>query len=120
MKFTGVMALLVSLTGYLLFRRGVLDRAVFLALTGVAAAAVVAGLFRPRWFRSFYRGGMTASWHVGQVMGRVVLAAFFFVIVTPMGLLLRLAGKDLLELRKPRGDTCWKPCRAPSRFDRQF
>jgi hypothetical protein len=76
---------------------------------------------RPAWFRSFYRLGMTVSYHMGLVFGKVLLTVFFFVMVMPLGLLLRLLGKDLLELKRhPADKTWWRPARNNREFDRMF
>jgi hypothetical protein len=121
LKFTGVMALLGAIVGFALHRKHVIPREAFIGvLIGLAVALAICAM-RPRWFRGFYRAGMTASWHVGQVMGRVMLTVFFLLLVTPMGLLLRLLGKDLLELKK-RSDAAsyWHVARKPGPLDRMF
>lgn len=119
-KFTAVMALSGTLVSGLLHARGLIARPTFFTIAGTLAAVTLLSLLRPAWFRGFYRAGMTASWHVGQVMGRVLLTVFFLLIVTPMGLLLRLAGKDLLALRRRPTDSYWQPSPKPGPFDRQF
>ncbi len=64
---------------------------------------------------------MTASFHVGQVLGRVLLMVVFLGLVTPLGWALRLAGKDLLGLRRsPGATTYWRPAKRTSPFDRMF
>jgi hypothetical protein len=47
---------------------------------------------------------------MGAIMTRVILTLSFYVVITPFGLLLRLMGKDLLDIRmdRPR-DTYWIP-----------
>jgi hypothetical protein len=119
-KFTAVIALMVEIITYLLFRKRFVGLNGFVMVTALLAAVVIISALRPRWFRGFYRAGMTASWHVGQVVGRVVLVVFFLVIVTPMGLLLRLCGKDLLTLRRSRAESYWRTSAPASPFDRLF
>ena len=64
---------------------------------------------------------MRFSFQIGQVMGKVLLTVFFFALVTPMGLLLRLLGKDLLRLkRKPDQATYWQKAKGSREFDRMF
>lgn len=87
----------------------------------LAVAVLITACIRPDWFRGFYRGGMTVSFHIGQVIGKVLLTLFFFLLVTPLGLLLRLSGKDLLSLKKsPRAQTYWHEHRSSREFDRMF
>jgi hypothetical protein len=54
-------------------------------------------------------------------MGKVLLTIFFLLVVTPLGLLLRLLGKDLLRLKRRRDvATHWQPAKSNHQFDRQF
>ncbi|HTD84975.1 MAG TPA: SxtJ family membrane protein, partial [Candidatus Binatia bacterium] len=97
LKFTAVMALMMTVLSFLAYRRA------FPFVLGFALLALIVCAIRPRWFRGFYRAGMTVSFHIGQVIGRVLLTVFFLVVVTPLGLLLRIFGKDLLQLKRPAG-----------------
>ena len=121
LKFTAVMALAVGIAATLLrFRKGIGRPAWFGVLLGLALVLGVCAL-RPRWFRGFYRTGMTVSFHFGQVMGKVLLTIFFLLAVTPLGLLLRLLGKDLLRLKWPgNANTYWQPAKTNTKFDQQF
>lgn len=120
-KFTAVMGLVLNIVLWLLWWRGRLPFPAPIAAAGVAFAAVIVSLIRPRWFRGFYRGGMTVSFHIGQTIGKVLLTFFFFLVVTPLGLLLRLMGKDLLHLKKhPEEDTWWRSAKDNREFDRMF
>ena len=121
LKFTGVMALAGAIVAFALLRKHVVSREVFIGVMSGLAVALVVCAARPRWFRSFYRAGMTASWHVGQVMGGVLLTILFLLLVTPLGLLLRLMGKDLLELKRlPEATSYWRVAKKPGPLDRQF
>ena len=120
-KFTAVIGLAVNVVVWLLWHkdRAPLETAVTVAVLAVAAVGLAS--VRPRWFRGFYRGGMTVSFHIGQVMGKVLLTILFFLVVTPMTLLLRLLGKDLLELKQQPGEsTRWRMSRSSREFDRMF
>jgi hypothetical protein len=120
-KFAAVMAVLAGAIAWLLQRRGVFGQEVLSAILAAVAAAMLIGALRPRWLRGFYRRGMTASWHVGQVLGRVWLTLLFLVVLTPLGLLLRCLGKDLLQLKRPReASSHWRTAKPPGPFDRQF
>jgi len=115
LKFTAVMALLVSVLAFMLYRPS------FPVVLGIALAALIVCALKPRWFRGFYRGGMTISFYVGQVMGRILLTIFFLVAVTPLGLLLRVSGKDLLQLKRPAGaKSYWRQAKTANQFDRMF
>ena len=115
LKFTAVMALLVSVLSFMAYPP------TFPFALAVAVLALVVCALRPRWFRGFYRAGMTVSFHIGQVMGRILLTLLFLLVVTPMGLLLRLLGKDLLQLKRPSSaSTYWRPAKTSNQFDRMF
>ncbi len=120
-KFTAVMVAAAGAGLFLLRRKRVVSWNVVLAAGALLALALLLCALRPRWFRGFYRVGMTASFHVGQVMGWVALTIFFLAVLTPLGLLLRLLGKDLLRLKRANNTgSYWHPTRASSPFDRQF
>ena len=59
---------------------------------------------------------------VGTVIGTLALAVVYFIVVTPLGLAARLAGRDRLGLRRPApGASLWQPLPAPSHDpSRQF
>jgi hypothetical protein len=120
LKFTAVMAALAVLVSVLLYRRRIIGVE---TLSGIAIAAVlVLGVcaIRPRWLRGFYRVGMTASFRVGQALGWVWLTLLFLLVLTPLGLMLRAFGKDLLQMKRRKADTYWRTARPPGGLDRQF
>ena len=120
-KFTAVMGLVVNIVCWLLWWRGQVPMALPLGAAGAGGAAVVTAFLRPRWFRGFYRGGMTVSFQIGQTIGKVLLTLFFFLLVTPLGLFLRLSGKDLLHLKPDsQPSSGWHPARNSREFDRMF
>ncbi len=120
-KFTVVMALMAVIVTALLIRSKVLPPLALLYVGILLHFTLVSCWMRPRWFRAFYRAGMTCSFRVGQTLGFVWLSIFFLLLLTPLGWLLRLAGKDLLGLKRAPGTTTyWKPSRPPGPFDRMF
>lgn len=121
LKFTVVMAVAAAVIAVILNRRGIIDRQILQLIGIVLVFTLMACSARPRWFRGFYRAGMTASFHIGQVMGRVLLTLFFLLAVTPLGWLLRLCGKDILHLKRNRSAASyWQPAKSSTQFDRQF
>lgn len=60
------------------------------------AAAVV----YPKGLAPLYRGWMVLGHALGWINTRAILGLVFFVIVTPIGLVMRLFGKDPLRLRR--------------------
>jgi hypothetical protein len=120
LKFTSVMAVLGGAIAVVLHRRGILGDMVLAVVLGTLLVTIGVAAVRPRWFRGFYRAGMTVSFHIGHLMGHILLTVIFVVLVIPLGLLLRVTGKDLLQLKRPRSETYWHPARNSNQFERQF
>jgi hypothetical protein len=120
-KFTAVIGMAVNIILWLLWWRGSLPVAIPSTTALIAVLAVIVASMRPYWFRGFYRGGMRVSFQIGQVIGKILLTLFFFLLVTPMGLLLRLFGKDLLQIKPtPGATTYWHAAKRNREFDRMF
>lgn len=83
-----------------------------------ALGAAVPGLLGP-----FHRGWMAVSRLLGRVNTAVFLGLVFFLVLTPLGLAFRLAGRDELA-RRHRSRTGWVPCpernRDPRHFEKMF
>lgn len=109
-KFLAVALVFVGLVTFLAWRRGWLPRQGVPYVLAPAALLGIAGAMRPHWVRPVYRAAMIFSHRVGGVVGKVLLALLFVAAIIPLGLLLRLAGRDLLERRRdPRAATYWRP-----------
>ncbi|HZV37108.1 MAG TPA: hypothetical protein VFB72_21200 [Verrucomicrobiae bacterium] len=90
------------------------------ALITLAVVATLAVL-RPRWFRGFYRISGTIGFFISQVATFIALALFFLFALTPLGIFLRLTGKDALRLKRPRDATSyWNIVEDKSSLDRPF
>lgn len=84
-------------------------------LIGLCACA------RPRWFRGYYRFATWFGFHTVQFVGKAALTALFFLILTPFGWILRLTGKDLLQLRMPRDQkTFWQVAKHDGSLDGMY
>jgi hypothetical protein len=114
-------ALGLAVLSSLLRWRRVLPVAVWALILCLLAAAAVSAAARPRWFRGYYRFSARLGFFISQMAGRVVLAFFFFLVITPLGLALRMLGKDPLRLRRPPGvESYWTEVRQKSPLDRLF
>jgi hypothetical protein len=101
--------------------RHVLVTKSWLSVLGVLAVVAVAALIRPRLFRGYHLFSMRLGFAISRVVGQVILVLLFIFILTPMGLILRLAGKDPLQLKRPaNADTFWQAAKDPSPLDRLF
>ena len=58
---------------------------------------------------------------IGKIVAPLVMALIFFIILTPIGLFLRLIGKDLLNVKLNNNKTYWiKRDKKPGSMKRQF
>jgi len=74
-----------------------------------AGVGVVFFLFSwvaPEALKPVHKGWMTLAFALGWIMSRVILTVFFFIAITPVGLILRLLGKNPLHARAVN-DSYW-------------
>ena len=111
---------LAILSSLLRWRRHLATNAWVAVLAALGIVAICAVL-QPRWFRGWYRLSLRLGFYSSQFIGRCVLAVFFVFIITPLGFLLRLAGKDALQLKRPRNATTyWHQSKDYGPLDRLF
>lgn len=69
-----------------------------------------------------YWAWMGIGFVAGNIMSRLLLGVFFYGMITPMGLIMRLFGRDKLQLRRTAGSTYWQqvPPHTSNDFERQF
>jgi len=89
---------------------------IVLAVLGLAAALAC---IKPGWFRGYYRLSARLGFWSSQFVASVVLVLVFALLVTPLGLLFRLMGKDALRLKRARNlETYWQTSKETSPLDR--
>jgi hypothetical protein len=89
-------------------------------LASLALVAICA-LTRPRWFRGYYRLMTRVGFYIIQFIGKIVLTVIFLVVLTPFGFILRILGKDFLELKSPQEkQTFWHKAKQDSSLDNMF
>ena len=91
---------------------------------GVLAAAGLLALVGPAWLkRPIYLAVTGPAWVIGNVVSRVLVAAVFYGMITPMGLVARLFGRDPLA-RKAKKPSYWSPldtgANPPESYQRPF
>ena len=75
----------------------------------LSLTALALNVFAPRAMRVVYRLALFAAQGISWVLMRIVLAFVFYLVLSPMGLTMRLLGKDLLEQKMDRGtESYWK------------
>src|SRR5437660_7345511 len=73
------------------------DKARYPYFLAPGTVLMVFGAIAPRALRLIYVGWMTAAFLLGFVVSNILLTLFFYIVVTPIGLVARLAGKDFLN-----------------------
>lgn len=90
-------------------------------IAGGLALLAGAACCRAQWFRLPYRAAMTVSFRIGQIVGKVMLAVFFIFVLTPIALIMRMLGQDVLKLKHGHAATTyWRTVKKGGGFDRQF
>jgi hypothetical protein len=93
-------------------------------MMGLAVAVGVTGLIWPQLMQPIFIGWMCVAFPIGWVVSHLLLAAVFYLVITPLGLVMRLAGRDKLKLRfDQESKTYWTrrlPTPPASRYFRQF
>jgi hypothetical protein len=89
------------------------------------ALLIAAGALMPRGLKRVYLAWMALAVLLGFIVSNVLLTLFFFLVITPVGLLARLCGKDFLALKRdPQSATYWirrEPAtRSKADHERQF
>jgi hypothetical protein len=91
-----------------------------------AALLIVFGVASPNTLRPVYIGWMSMAFVLGFIISHLILGLLFYCVITPMGLVARLAGKDFLRSRRdPAARSYWFPRDrrgppAPLDYERQF
>jgi hypothetical protein len=101
--------------------RGVVSVTFLVAAVVLIALTALCALLRPRWFRGYYRFTTRLGFYTMQVLGSVALLVFFILVLTPFGWILRLLGKDFLQLKPPRDkQTFWQKAGQDGSLDSIF
>jgi hypothetical protein len=104
-RFGRTMAIALVVLGALVFFFGSHpERGYWLA--GIGVVFFLFSWVAPTALRPVQKAWMTFAFALGWIMSRVLLSIFFFVAITPVGLILRLIGKNPLVV-KTGTDSYW-------------
>ncbi|HJT27539.1 MAG TPA: SxtJ family membrane protein [Pyrinomonadaceae bacterium] len=93
-----------------------------IALWSIGVVLAVAA-FVPKLGRIAYLAVYLPTSIIGYVVSNVMLALMFFLVITPLGFVLKLTGKDILQQRRQKRETQWTPVKETKNEDsyyRQF
>lgn len=89
----------------------------------IALFILIIGLTSPLLLKPFHTLWMGIALIVGWFISRILLTVIFFIVLTPIGLFMRLLGKDPLDKKiEPEKQSYWikKQKTSPPRYDKQF
>jgi hypothetical protein len=95
-SFAITIGIAAILLGSLFFWRG---KAYYPFWLIIGSTVLLLGFVSPRILVPFHKVWMTISILMGWIMTRIILIVLFYVILTPIGLVARLMGKDFLNLK---------------------
>jgi hypothetical protein len=113
----------LGVAGWIVFSRfGSMPAAIGIWIAAVAVP--LAGVALPELLRLVYLGMAYAAFPIGYVVSHAVLAAVYYLLILPTGLLMRLGGYDPMRRRlDPNINSYWlerKPVDDVNRYFRQY
>ena len=90
-------------------------------ILGACGIVGLIGLVRPSGVRPLYVAWMYAAYPIGWLVGHIMLTVVFFGVLTPIGLVMRLLGRDPLERKFDTARTTyWEPLEKAEDIERYF
>ena len=82
---------------------------------------LVLGLFNSKILTPLNKLWFTFGIFLGKIISPIIMGIIFFLVVTPIGLLMRLLGKDLINLKYNNNKSYWIEKKGPkSKMKNQF
>ena len=106
--FAGLQLIFFAIVAWMISHRfeGTTLPRVVMIISGIAA---VAGLIGPKLLRPVYVIWMAAVLPIGWVVSHVMIAAVFYLMITPFGQIMKLCGRDPMERKfETTAKTYWK------------
>lgn len=103
------------LGGILVWRR----RNTGFVLWGIGSSALLGAWVEPNVFKPVYKYWMKMALALGFISSHVILALVYYLVLTPMGLLMRLLGKNPLVLRPDKGLKTYWMTKEAGNYDKQ-
>ena len=100
--FTGIFAVF-GLYGLWVVWPSILNIVFFVFSAILATVTLLKPLLLTPLNRAWYQLGL----FLGRIVSPIVLGILFFLLITPVALVIRIAGRDALRLRRKKVDTYW-------------
>jgi len=106
-KFARVMFIALSILGTLVLLFGQVKTRAFW-LFGIGLIFIILAFILPKWLKPLHTVWMMLAFFLGYFMSRILLSLLFYLVLTPIGFILKLFGKDILKTKlAPDADTYW-------------
>jgi len=115
-QFGIIIAIACGLLGGLLLWRG---KPYYPYSLIIAAAFLFLGLTLPAALKPLHKVWMTISILMGWLMTRIILIILFYGILTPIGLIGRLCGKDFLNIKLNKNTPSYWVLRGKQEYDKK-
>lgn len=79
----------------------------YYALISIAVLIFLLAAFKPKCLSFPYRVWMKIANFISTALTNTILILIFYLVITPIGLVMRLIGKDLLELKRTNQVSYW-------------
>lgn len=113
-----IASVLISLLLYLL--KGIGAKWI-LILVCIGAAIFLSSIISTKLTRIIYIGLISVTFPIGWVLSFLLLATFYFLILTPLGIVFRMIGRDpLCRKFDPNADSYWVSHRQADSLDSYF
>jgi hypothetical protein len=90
------------------FKRG--WTSVNMTFFSLAAVMLAVTLFQKEWLKGIYRIWMKGARFIGEIVSTIIFIVIFYTIFTPVGIILRIMRKDILDQKINRAQkSYWQP-----------
>jgi len=103
-----------GVVGAVVMRKGMAPTAAWI-LWSVGAIVLLVGLIAPKAIKPLFLGLMYVTFPIGWVVSHVLLLIAFYLVLTPIGLLMRLFGYDPMQRKLDSAKSSYWIARAPNR-----
>jgi len=93
-------------------------------LVAIGLAVGIPGIFWPKGIRHVYGAAMVVAFPIGWTVSQILLIVIFFGVFTPVAIVFRLIGRDILHRKfSSQAESYWedrKPAASADRYFQQF
>ena len=88
---------------------------------GLSSIFLILGIINSKLLNPLNKAWVKFGEILGMIIAHIIMGLVYFIILTPISLLVRLSGKDLLKLKKNKSSTYWiKREKNIGNMDKQF